>query len=151
MTATLADVKKVNGPCQRALKVRVAEVGTPLTYKKDSEERKSLAAAVTDGISIAKLICYDPIQFGRIKPGSTVTLRNIIVRDETLIITKSSRAFLSANLDVTEEILHRAKEIINPPVAKTINIKEGLASPPKKCISIQGQLVQVNLKNLSFS
>lgn len=146
MTATLAEAKKVNGPFQKAIKVKVADVSSPSTYSKDGEEKKLLTAAVTDGVTVMKLVCYDPSQFSRIKSGSAILLRNVIIREQALIATKSSRLFLCGDIEVATEKILEGKRLLNPPVADFILIAEGLASPAKKCLSIKGKIVQVIIK-----
>jgi hypothetical protein len=143
MTATLAEAKKANGPFQKAIKVKVADASSPSNYTKDGEEKKFMASAVTDGVTVMKLVCYDPSQFTKIRSGSTMLLRNVIIREQSLIATKSSRIFLSGDIDVPEDKILEGKRLLNPPVAEFITIEQGLTSPAKKCLSIKGKLVQV--------
>jgi len=81
------------GPCERPIKVKVVARGDILTYQKDGQERQSLHCAVADNEEAARTVIYDQTQFRRFEEGSSVTLRNIIVRAQQLMVTRNTRCY----------------------------------------------------------
>ncbi|KAL4238541.1 hypothetical protein ACF0H5_003248 [Mactra antiquata] len=138
--------KRPHGPFQRCLKCKVLVVNEQVTYNTD---KKSLTVGLGDSSIVAKCICYDIQQFPRFKIENVLLLRNVIIRpDRTIVVTRHSKSFISGPIEVPEERYNEARVLVNPPEAPYVTLDAIVNSPPKKLLSLKGQIVQVNLNCL---
>jgi hypothetical protein len=79
--------------------------------------------------------------------GHTVVLREVIKRVEEgidyIVVTKNSKVFISGPLEIPASHSSIGEKLINPPPAEETNVKEALASPAKKKVSVSGRIIQV--------
>lgn len=79
--------------------------------------------------------------------GHTVVLREVIKRVEEgvdyIVVTKNSKVFISGPLEIPASHRSIGETLINPPPAEEKKMKEALASPAKKKVSVSGRIIQV--------
>ncbi|XP_052212546.1 uncharacterized protein LOC127831607 [Dreissena polymorpha] len=141
-----AFTERGTGPYTLALKVKVVAVKPAEVYRKDGEEKRVMNFAMSDGITTAKGICYDPAKFCKLQVGNTLVVRNSIRRTEdevrVLILTSTSKVLMSAPLQVPPQHVQEGERLLNPPPAEIVAIKTALTSPAKKRVSISGKVTQ---------
>ena len=76
-----------------------------------------------------------------------MVLRETIRREEegvkTIIVTRNSKVFLGAPMEVPENHEGQAEVIVHPPAAEEKTVKDALSSPAKKKVSVKGRVIQV--------
>ncbi|XP_052788867.1 uncharacterized protein LOC128223632 [Mya arenaria] len=117
------------------------------SYQNESgQDEQSLTVALAD-FSAVKCVVYDDAKFPRFAVGQTVSPRNVIIRDNTVIVTKTSKVFLVPGMDVQE----REREgdyLMHPPPATELPLEQALGSPEDSVREITVSNSPVKLKDL---
>ncbi|WAQ99148.1 hypothetical protein MAR_023521 [Mya arenaria] len=129
-------------PYDAGVKAKVVARGSILHYTSQGQDKQSLTVALADFSSAVKCIVYDAAKFPRFAVGHTVSLRNIIIRNNTVIITKTSKVFLVPGMDVPEEREREGDHLVHPPPAPELPLDQALRSPAKSKVTVKGQLIQ---------
>ncbi|KAJ8050355.1 hypothetical protein HOLleu_03529 [Holothuria leucospilota] len=102
--------------------------------------------ALCDATGHLKVTLYEPSKLDNITNGSTIIIRNYMVRDDkTIAIPSQSQIFKSSNLQVPENLSSQAISSVRPPTAPPIPIKEVHVSPVKALTSVSGVIAQDEL------
>ena len=76
-----------------------------------------------------------------------MVLRETIRREEegvkTNTVTRNSKVFLVAPMEVPDNHVGQADIIVYPPAAEERTVKDALSSPVKKKVSVKGRVIQV--------
>lgn len=152
-TATLSEV--LNGraaPYQKTLKVKVM-AGDPIkTFTNEKgEEKKVLNIAIADNTKAVKAVVYDDTKFARLTVGKSIMIRNIIKKENHIVITNQTKIFTTQEVHVNDQVALAAKHIINPPSADVKPLKDALLSPKKVRVSIKGKIVQVSVMGIKYN
>ena len=135
------------GPYQKSVRVLVTGVHPAVEYQSDGQTKKAINCVVADDTRAAKVAVFDEAKFARFKDGTSLILRNVIVKPETqsLTVTSRSQVFPSAPVEVESTILDEASRLFSPPPAEVTSIDKALASPVKTKVSIMGQIMKVRI------
>lgn len=127
-----------SGPNPKAIRVLIVETKV---------EQNVLTIGVTDGVEIAKVLCYDNKFHSKLVKDKTVLLRNFQKGRSCLIVNRTSQNLPATPLqNVTDTIRKQASWIVNPPPPQAVALKDikppqpGLQSP---LITVTGEVVQV--------
>lgn len=74
-----------------------------------------------------------------------MVLRNIILKNNELIITRQSKIYSTSTQDIQEDILAQARRLIFLPDSEVILIADAKRSPKKTTISVRGQIINVSI------
>ncbi|XP_062595983.1 uncharacterized protein LOC134257373 [Saccostrea cucullata] len=132
-------------PYTKSLKIQVVAITDVVNYRNDKNESKSLMnAAVVDHSKAVKCTIYDSTKFPRFKEGQYLILRNVIKKTDGVVVTSNTKVFTCAPFafEIPAAIQQRGREILNPPPAPVVNVKEALDSPPKARVTVRGKVVQ---------
>lgn len=137
------------GPYAKPIRAKVVANGEVSTYTYNNEEKKCLAIALSDGSRVVRGVAYDQFKFVKLKVGNSVVLRDVISKTEdgidTVVITKSTKVFMTMNIETPASHEEDGKKILNPPPAAVKSLKEALQSPTKQKVSVLEKIVQVNI------
>ncbi|KAJ8049987.1 hypothetical protein HOLleu_02983 [Holothuria leucospilota] len=138
-----SDPKK---PYHPPLKVVLATRSDRIFYKKGTTDKEMMYVALCDTTGHLKATLYEPSKLDNITNGSTIIIRNYMVRDDkTIAITSQSQIFKSSQLQVPENLLSQAISSVRPPPPPPIPIKEVHTSPVKTLTSVSGVIAQDEL------
>ncbi|KAJ8027670.1 ATP-dependent DNA helicase PIF1 [Holothuria leucospilota] len=138
-----SDPKK---PYHPPLKVVLATRSDRIFYKKGTTDKEMMYVALCDTTGHLKATLYEPSKLDNITNGSTIIIRNYMVRDDkTIAITSQSQIFKSSQLQVPENLLSQAISSVRPPTPPPIPIKEVHTSPVKTLTSVSGVIAQDEL------
>lgn len=133
-------IKPYNPP----IKVVLATRSDQIVYKKDGVDKEMMYLALCDSTGYIKATLYEPSKIEKFANGSTIMIRNYLVRnDKTMAITSHSQIFKSSHLEVPESILNQAISSVRPPTPPRVPIKEVHTSPVKTLTSVGGVIAQV--------
>ncbi|KAK3108201.1 hypothetical protein FSP39_003084 [Pinctada imbricata] len=102
--------------------------------------------AFADCSEVVKGVCFDKQKFQQFTEGSGVVLRNIIIKQDELIITKQSSVFKCKDIEVSEELQTKAKQIIYPPLPSLMTITEAKKSPTRERLRIRAKVISEDLR-----
>ncbi|KAJ8030338.1 ATP-dependent DNA helicase RRM3 [Holothuria leucospilota] len=146
-----AEMQKISGiinnsdpkkPYHPPLKVVLATRSDRIFYKKGTTDKEMMYVALCDTTGHLKATLYEPSKLDNITNGSTIIIRNYMVRDDkTIAITSQSQIFKSSQLQVPENLLSQAISV-RPPTPPPIPIKEVHTSPVKTLTSVSGVIAQ---------
>ncbi|KAH3853197.1 hypothetical protein DPMN_095719 [Dreissena polymorpha] len=150
--ASIEEVFKnqASGPLERALNLLIVARNQPTTYNSSvGEERRSLTVAASGGMQLIKVIIYDQSKFIKFQNSTTLSVRNCIRKtqdeEQSIIITKSSKVFITQALVTPGRHVQQGNLLINPPAADVLPIQQAIRSPLKQRVSVCGRIVQVYL------
>ncbi|XP_062597814.1 uncharacterized protein LOC134259230 [Saccostrea cucullata] len=146
-TISVEDLMTQSGqvPYTKSLKIQVVAITDVVNYRNDKNESKSLMnAAVVDHSKAVKCTIYDSTKFPRFKEGQYLILRNVIKKTDGVVVTSNTKVFTCApfEFELPAAIQQRGREILNPPPAPVVNVKEALDFPPKARVTVRGKVVQ---------
>ncbi|KAL4229474.1 hypothetical protein ACF0H5_012512 [Mactra antiquata] len=75
---------------------------------------------------------YDTTKFSRFIPGNSLVMRIIIKRDDSYVVTKTSKVFMIPKVAVPATRYEEGEKIVNPPPPEIVMLKTALKSPIKK-------------------
>ena len=134
-------------PYSKSVKAKVVAVDKVYKYVNEKKEEKTLLnAAICDDTKAVKCTIYDASKYARFKTGGTVILRNIIKKQDGVVVTSASKVFPGPAMDVPDDIAQAGRDILDPPPAAIKDVSEALASPPKVRVSVRGRIVGVRFK-----
>ncbi|XP_052235525.1 uncharacterized protein LOC127847554 [Dreissena polymorpha] len=139
---------RASGPLERALNLLIVARNQPSTYfASNGEERRSLTVAASDGVQVIKVTIYDQSKFMKFQTGTTLSVRNSIRKtqdgEQTLIITKSTKVFITQTLVAPGRHVQKGRILINPPAADVLPIQQAIRSPLKQRVSVCRRIVQM--------
>lgn len=133
-------------PYQPPVKVILATRSEKIVYKKDNVDKEMMYLGLCDSSGHIKATLYDLSKVDRFPNGTTIIIRNYLVRaDKTLAITSKSQVFKSSQLEVADDILHQAVCSVRPPTPPPIPLKTVHSSPVKTVTSVTGVVTQDEL------
>lgn len=131
-------------PYQLPLKAVIATRSEVIMYKKDDADKKMMYLALCDLSGYVKATLYDPEKVARIENGSTVVVKNYIVRnDNTIALTSQTKLFKTSPLEIPENIMTEAINSVRPATPPPMAISEIMHSPVKTMTSVVGVVQQV--------
>ena len=106
--------------------------------------KKNILAAVTDGLSVAKMASYE--EFGaKFKEGGNYVIKGHSLRGHsppyTLTVNKDTMFFRSAPISLTEEIKQQAEALIRPLSALT---PLSTCRDAKGFLTVEGEVIEVS-------
>ncbi|KAJ8048678.1 hypothetical protein HOLleu_01085 [Holothuria leucospilota] len=111
-----------------------------------------LTVGITDGMEVAKVICYEKNFHAKLAKNKTVLLRNFQKGRSCLIINRSSVVLPATPLqNITETIIAQASCVVNPPPPQAVALKDVKAPKPgvqSPLITVTGEVVQVRFFKL---
>lgn len=132
-------------PYYPPMKVIVATRSEKIMYKKDNTDKEMMYLGLCDTSGHIKATLYDLSKVDGLPNGSTVILRNYLVRpDKTLAITSKSQLFKSSQLQVPDDIIRQSVYSVRPPTPPPIPLKTVHSSPVKTVTSVTGVVTQVS-------
>lgn len=138
-----------HAPYAKPLRVKVVARGEVSHYTVQGDSRQCLSIALSDGNEVVRGLAFDPSKFSRFLFGKSVVLRDIIRKIEdgrkTIVITKTTKVFMTSEIEVPDAHQVEGNRILNPPPAEVKPIVEALRSPSKQKVSIRGKIVQVGV------
>lgn len=148
--STLKDAFQQKGsePYTKPLKVTVVACNQPQSYSNSAgEEKRCMHCAVSDNVNVAKVIVYDDSKFAKFQLNNTVVLRDVIKKQEdcimNIVVTKTTKVFLSTNMNISSDKVEEGKILLNPPPAPQVPLMTALNSPLKCKSTVAGIVVQV--------
>ncbi|KAJ8048378.1 hypothetical protein HOLleu_00661 [Holothuria leucospilota] len=133
-------------PYNPPIKVVLATRSEKITYKKDGTDKDMMYLALCDSTGHIKATLYDLSKVEAFSNGSTIMVRNYLVRnDHTIAITSKSQIFKSSPLQVPDAVMQQAVCSVRPPTPPPIPLKEVHSSPVKTMTSVQGMVSQDEL------
>ncbi|KAH3782826.1 hypothetical protein DPMN_160746 [Dreissena polymorpha] len=130
---------RASWPLEKALNLLIVARNQPSTYTciaSNGEERRSLTVAASDGVQVIKVTIYDQSKFMKFQTGTTLSVRNSIRKtqdgEQTLIITKSTKVFITQALVAPGRHVQQGQILINPPAADVLPIQQAIRSPLKQ-------------------
>ena len=136
----LSTLKHRRWPYSLSLRVAVCSVKEPLTY------REEYFFSVADTSGCCKAVCFDQTKFHSIVENNGLVPRNIILKNNELIISSQSKIYATSAQDIQEDILAQAKRLIFPPDSEVIPIADAKRSPKKTMISVRGKIINASIK-----
>ena len=106
---------------------------------------KATSIAIADDTGCCKFVLYDQTKLDHFKIESTIILRNYNRKRNFLSGGKNLKVFKSTDLDINQNIIDNAKDILHPPPSPLISIAQAKLSPTKSKVSIKGIVTQVCL------
>lgn len=133
-------------PYQKSLKLQVVAHNEEQTYINEKKENRTLVhAAVADATKAVKCTIYDAAQFPRFKTGKSLIVRNVIKKQDSIVVTTATNVFPTRDIQVPDHLKQQGRDILNPLLAPTKTVEEAIASPPRVRVSVKGRVVQVRV------
>lgn len=125
------------------LLVRVIEV----SERRELSPNKSMwTLGIADNVAAAKLYVYDEELVKKLKPNATVYICSYMSKKTHLSTIQSTKVFRTSGtaLIIPQELIDEAHNIVYPPPAPKVTIKEAKTSPLKKMVSVSAMIHKVH-------
>ena len=147
--STLEKIKRLKSdmPYQTPLKAVVVGIGDKIEYRnKRGSKQEFWPVDLADSTTAMRASAYGDI-VQKFKSEKTYMITNYIVKKEygetSLILTSRSKAFLTNDIEITEERKSEARALMTPKQT-TSPINSVKLSPLKTKVTIQGKVTQVS-------
>lgn len=142
---TIAQLKKgASKPYQTPLHCTIATRSDLITYQKDGVQKSMMYIALCDTTDFIKATLYEPSKISQFQNGSAMYVRNYICRpDKTLVLTSQTKVYPAKPINVPDEIIQHAINLVRPPTPPPMLIKDVKLSPVKTMATLSGEVTQV--------
>lgn len=141
---TISELKKLAGKpyTDFSVRVKVVKVGHSANFTTTSgEEMTILNFSVADETGCMLATLNDTKRVKSIAEGKFLHLRNFVLKNNKIFLTKSSKIMASASKDIPETICQSAVYLITPPSPKK-KVSQIRSMPTKSVVTVTGKIVK---------
>lgn len=145
---TLKELQKSKGDSPyptTMVKVNVVKVGHTASFTSSSGDKAAmLNFSVSDGTEAMIATLSDESQFGKVREGRSLTIRNFLVKGNRLVLSKMTKIMAGQTIQVPEILKTKAVTLIIA-VSPSKTLKEVEESPVRTIMTVKGEIIKVNI------
>jgi hypothetical protein len=125
------------------VKINVVKVGHTATFTNSSGGKGSmLNFSVADGTDAMLATLSDETKFANIREGRSLTIRNFLVKEKRLVLSKQSKIMAGQAVELTTILKEKAVNLLIPS-SPSKSLKEVLDAPVRTILTVTGEVVKV--------
>ncbi|XP_078520239.1 uncharacterized protein LOC144784991 [Lissotriton helveticus] len=141
----LKDDRQVDAkPYQKGVRVNVIQCSSKTYYRNAKNENKVLYhMSLADETGCIKSTCYNEEYYHQTKEQNGLMIRNYIVKDGIILITKKTKIARMPPLSISQSLIQEAQYILNPMAPPLSPIKAVREAAVKTLLSVSGTVTEI--------